>query len=257
MGRLRGKLTYANVMATIAVFIALGGASYAATQLPANSVGTKQLKNAAVTPQKLSTASKAALTGGPGPAGPQGPQGVAGAQGPAGQKGSTGDTGVQGEPGLKGDKGEPGTDGKSVVLGTPTGGECDAGGVTVEVEGSATKKAVCNGAPAPEMLGSGKSESGTWWVSGAGVIGDAITFAPLLPSPPEGAEFLKVGQTNTNCPSFGEATAGHLCVYANSENKVTFSTFEPTGSLRLGTALVMTGSESTSRAFGTWAYRAH
>jgi hypothetical protein len=50
---LRGKLTYANVMATIAVFIALGGASYAATQLPKNSVGTKQLKNNAVTGAKI------------------------------------------------------------------------------------------------------------------------------------------------------------------------------------------------------------
>ena len=49
MKRLRPKLTYANVMATIAVFIALGGASYAATQLPKNSVGSKQLKKNAVT----------------------------------------------------------------------------------------------------------------------------------------------------------------------------------------------------------------
>jgi hypothetical protein len=47
------KLTYANVMATIAVFVALGGASYAATQLPSNSVGTNQLKNGAVATAKL------------------------------------------------------------------------------------------------------------------------------------------------------------------------------------------------------------
>jgi hypothetical protein len=40
-------------MATVAVFIALGGASYAATQLPNNSVGTKQLKKNAVTPAKI------------------------------------------------------------------------------------------------------------------------------------------------------------------------------------------------------------
>jgi hypothetical protein len=52
MGKLRGRLTYANVMATIAVFIALGGASYAAT-LAKNSVGTKQLKKNAVTTTKL------------------------------------------------------------------------------------------------------------------------------------------------------------------------------------------------------------
>jgi hypothetical protein len=54
MRNLRGRLTYANVMATIAVFIALGGASYAATQkLPKNSVGTKQLKKNAVTGAKV------------------------------------------------------------------------------------------------------------------------------------------------------------------------------------------------------------
>src|SRR3978361_1178537 len=47
------KLTYANVMATIAVFVALGGASYAATQIPTNSVGTNQLKNGAVSTAKL------------------------------------------------------------------------------------------------------------------------------------------------------------------------------------------------------------
>lgn len=78
--------TYANVMATIAVFIALGGASYAATRLPKTSVGAKQLKNnavtsakiknGAVTPAKLSGESKVALIG---PAGPQGPQGLPGA----------------------------------------------------------------------------------------------------------------------------------------------------------------------------------
>ena len=53
MRRLKSKLTYANVMATIAVFIALGGASYAATQLPKNSVGSKQLKKNSVTTAKV------------------------------------------------------------------------------------------------------------------------------------------------------------------------------------------------------------
>jgi hypothetical protein len=46
MGRLaaiRDRLTYANVVATIALFVALGGASYAAVALPANSVGSGQL----------------------------------------------------------------------------------------------------------------------------------------------------------------------------------------------------------------------
>lgn len=53
MGSVQRHFTYANVMATIAVFIALGGASYAATQLPKKSVGTKQIKNNAVTTAKI------------------------------------------------------------------------------------------------------------------------------------------------------------------------------------------------------------
>jgi hypothetical protein len=53
LGQIRSKLTYANVVATIAVFIALGGGAYAATALRANSVGTAQLKNRAVTGRKI------------------------------------------------------------------------------------------------------------------------------------------------------------------------------------------------------------
>jgi hypothetical protein len=50
---LRPRLSYANVVATLALFVALGGASYAAAVLPAGSVGTAQLKPGAVTPGKL------------------------------------------------------------------------------------------------------------------------------------------------------------------------------------------------------------
>lgn len=53
MRKLRGKLTYANVVATLALFIALGGASYAALKLPRNSVGARQLKKNAVTGAKV------------------------------------------------------------------------------------------------------------------------------------------------------------------------------------------------------------
>jgi hypothetical protein len=49
MRSLGRDLTYANVTVTIALFVALGGTSYAAFSLPAGSVGTKQLKNGAVT----------------------------------------------------------------------------------------------------------------------------------------------------------------------------------------------------------------
>ena len=51
---MRDKLTYANVVATLALFIAIGGASaFAATQLAKNSVGSKQLKKNAITTAKI------------------------------------------------------------------------------------------------------------------------------------------------------------------------------------------------------------
>jgi hypothetical protein len=51
--QIRRRLTYANVMSSIAVFLVLGGAAFAAAQLPKNSVGKKQLKNNAVTAAKI------------------------------------------------------------------------------------------------------------------------------------------------------------------------------------------------------------
>jgi hypothetical protein len=51
----RGILSFmrGNTIALIALFVALGGTSYAATTLAANSVGTKQLKKNAVTSAKI------------------------------------------------------------------------------------------------------------------------------------------------------------------------------------------------------------
>ena len=50
--KLRSRLTYANAMSTIAVFVALGGGAYAVS-VPRNSVGTTQLKANAVTAAKV------------------------------------------------------------------------------------------------------------------------------------------------------------------------------------------------------------
>jgi hypothetical protein len=61
MPRFRSRLTYANVISTLALFLVLsGGAAYAASRLPAKSVGTKQLKQGAVTGVKVKDGS---LTG--------------------------------------------------------------------------------------------------------------------------------------------------------------------------------------------------
>ena len=82
MRRVREKLTFANVMSVIAVFIALGGVGYAASRLPKNSVGPKQIRNGAVNEAKLSASAKASLTGAKGDQGPQGPTGPKGPAGP-------------------------------------------------------------------------------------------------------------------------------------------------------------------------------
>lgn len=72
-----GRLTYANVVSTLCLVLVLGGGvAYAATQLRKNSVGTKQLKNGAVTQKKISQSAQRALRGKAGPVGPAGPSGV-------------------------------------------------------------------------------------------------------------------------------------------------------------------------------------
>jgi hypothetical protein len=48
MSRFRSSVTYANVVSTLALFIALGGASYAAIKLPKDSVGNRHIKNDAI-----------------------------------------------------------------------------------------------------------------------------------------------------------------------------------------------------------------
>jgi hypothetical protein len=53
LNRLRPRVTYANVVSSLCLFILLGGAAYAATALPKNSVGTKQLKPDAVKSGKV------------------------------------------------------------------------------------------------------------------------------------------------------------------------------------------------------------
>ncbi len=82
--RPRPRLTYANVIATLALFLALGGATaYAASTLGRNTVGSKQLKKNAVTGAKVKDGSLSAgdFKAGQLPAGERGPQGVPGAPG--------------------------------------------------------------------------------------------------------------------------------------------------------------------------------
>jgi hypothetical protein len=91
--RVLNRLTYANVVATLALFIALGGSSYAAIKLPRNSVGSDQIKTSAIHTgeirdrtirlQDISTSARSSLRG------QAGSQGATGAQGPAGPAGAS------------------------------------------------------------------------------------------------------------------------------------------------------------------------
>jgi hypothetical protein len=108
----------ALVVSVIALVVALGGTSYAAIKLPANSVGTKQIKKNAVTTAKVEDGSLqiADFRAGQLPAGATGatgPKGDTGATGATGATGPKGDTGATGGTGLKGDKGDPGDSGPS------------------------------------------------------------------------------------------------------------------------------------------------
>jgi hypothetical protein len=91
MKAVRTRLTYANVISTLCLFLVLGGGAYAATQLPKNSVGTKQIKDGAITGKKikrstigtdrLTAAAVAALKGATGERGPAGTAGTPASKG--------------------------------------------------------------------------------------------------------------------------------------------------------------------------------
>jgi hypothetical protein len=88
------------LVALLALFVALGGGSYAALQIPRGSVGTNQLKNGAVTSPKVRNNSllvrdfnRSAHSQLQGPQGARGAQGPAGAQGPGGPQGPAGPAG--------------------------------------------------------------------------------------------------------------------------------------------------------------------
>jgi hypothetical protein len=108
-----GRHMRRNLVAYVALFLALGGTSVAATNalVPKNSVGSAQVVNGSLQKADLSTRAVAALRGARGPQGARGLQGPQGVQGPAGPQGSPGSQGQKGDPGVQGSKGDPGVEG--------------------------------------------------------------------------------------------------------------------------------------------------
>ncbi|HMJ96942.1 MAG TPA: hypothetical protein VK486_13885 [Thermoleophilaceae bacterium] len=107
LSKLRTRLSYANVMATIAVFVALGGSSYAAIKVTGKNVQDSSLTGADIKNSSLTTSDmrNGSLLAGDFKSG-QLPKG---------------DTGA---PGLTGANGEPGADGTNATInGVAAGGD--------------------------------------------------------------------------------------------------------------------------------------
>jgi hypothetical protein len=121
LSKLGPRLTYANVIATIALFVALGGGAYAAATLPPSSVGAAQIQRDAVSSSKVKNGSLLSKDFKAG----QLPTGAPGRQGPSGTAGPPGTQGIQGAQGPKGDPGKVGSPGAPGPATITTDGQTD------------------------------------------------------------------------------------------------------------------------------------
>jgi hypothetical protein len=102
---IRSRLSFANLVSLMALFVALGGTTYAAVTLPNDSVGIKQIKKNAVGGSEIR---KNAVRSGEVRNGSLRRSDFAAGQLPAGAKGDKGDKGDQGIQGVQGVPGEDG-----------------------------------------------------------------------------------------------------------------------------------------------------
>jgi hypothetical protein len=109
--KLRPRLTFANVVSMLALFVALGGSSYAAIALKRNSVTSKHIKNGQVKSDDVKDSSLLARD-------------FAANQIPPGEKGEKGDKGDKGDAGTPGTPGAPGQPGSDAQFnGAVAGGD--------------------------------------------------------------------------------------------------------------------------------------
>jgi hypothetical protein len=259
--RLRPRLTYSNVIASIALFVALGGAAVAAG-LPKNSVGPNQLKKGAVTAGKIR---KGAVT-----AGKLAPKSVV-----AGKLGQNAVT--------------PGNLGNGVVTTAKIAGSAviassiKNGVITTNklANANVTTAKLADGAVTAAKLGpevapllgtlrSGQTLRGVFDVGGTAGTADgtlsrgAVSYQFPLGGNAPGVTVVKKGQTTANCPGIGTgsapgATAGNLCVYLTEEVNLDATTpLAAENNTRLGFGLVAKANEKEKAyvAFGQWAVTA-
>jgi hypothetical protein len=183
-GRRRRRPSSAHVTAGLALFVALGGTSYAATSLAKNSVGSSQLKASAV---QSSDIKSNAVTGIKVKDRSLQAKDFATGQLPAGPQGQNGDTGEKGAPGEKGEKGDagtpgaPGTSGYEVVSGPDLAVNAGASAAQT-VSCPAGKKVVGGGYEVGSSLGvtlnrsSPSNAGGSWYVRITNTTGANKTF---------------------------------------------------------------------------------
>ena len=156
LAKLRANANYANVTATLALFVALGGVSYAAVTVTGKNVKNSSLtgadvRNNSLTGSDVKGLGPADFASGVLPAGAQGPPG------PPGPKGDTGATGASGTNGTNGTNGAPGVSGYEVVQQTFSTTATTAQEPTVTAECS-TGKSVLGGGWSATAIGAYDSE---------------------------------------------------------------------------------------------------
>ena len=263
----RPKLNYANVIATIALFVALGGAAVAAG-LPRNSVGANQLKRGAVSAAKLK---RGAVT-----AGKIGPKAVV-----AGKLGANAvlpgnlGNGIISTAKL-GDSAVIASKIKNNVVTTNklnnsavTTNKLDNGAVTTAKLGDKSVtlgKLAAGVAPLRGNLRTGQTLRGVFVLGGEDKITpSAVSYQFPLQNPPAAPKenVLDVGKTNGNCPGVNGATPqanpGQLCFYITTKSeKFEGLEFIDGATNRLGFALTagFTTADPLNAVYGQWAVTA-
>jgi hypothetical protein len=102
-------MTYANITSTLALFIALGGTSYAAVTVTGadvrdGSLTTRDIRDGTLTGRDLAASLRRKMA----PRNKSTTRGPAGLEGPGGERGPSGERGPAGEPGPAGERGPAG-----------------------------------------------------------------------------------------------------------------------------------------------------